>query len=500
MAPEVKPQVRAGCYCRISSDPEDKREGTQRQREDTAVMCEVNGWTPVGYYVDDDKSASNGQARPDWDRLLADIKAGKIDAVVVWNQDRGWRKMADLEDLRPLFASRGVKLATTNIGNIDFNNPDDVFRAQVSTALSEMEIAKMRVRQLRAARQRAQQGRPQWKKAFGYKPDTRTKGEDDGTRLIDRRQQRLVKAAYKAIVRGEEITAIAKAWNAAGVKGVNDKPWSPSTLSLFLRAPRNAGLRAHNDQIVMDEDGQPVKGMWEPLVDEELWRSAQAVLKRNEHGPKSVRKHQLTGVMRCGREGCNGRLAGNWVKQATGGAPGRPRAGEVKQPSGQVSHAIAYACKACHRVSVRAEHIEPLIIGALIKRLSRPDAVKLLRRKVYDPEEAEKLNAEEAILLGRLSEIAVERAKGLIDGVGYHRMTEIINADLAEIETRRQDQVKRRALDDIPLGTPDVADKVRGLSPDRLRKVIDVLMVITVAPVGKGGHTFHPDRVSLEWK
>jgi DNA invertase Pin-like site-specific DNA recombinase len=65
VANEAKPQIRAGCYCRISSDPDDKREGTQRQREDTGALCEVKDWTVAGYYVDDDRSASNGKDRPE---------------------------------------------------------------------------------------------------------------------------------------------------------------------------------------------------------------------------------------------------------------------------------------------------------------------------------------------------------------------------------------------------------------------------------------------------
>ncbi|WP_264000744.1 hypothetical protein [Mycobacterium intermedium] len=43
MATLPKQQVRAACYCRISSDPRDKREGVDRQREDTAALCEVKG-------------------------------------------------------------------------------------------------------------------------------------------------------------------------------------------------------------------------------------------------------------------------------------------------------------------------------------------------------------------------------------------------------------------------------------------------------------------------
>ncbi|GFG75890.1 recombinase family protein [Mycobacterium botniense] len=79
-----------GCYCRISSDPQDKRAGVERQRADTTALYEVKEWMPVGFYVDNDRSASNGKQRPRWDDLLADITAGKIDAIAAWDQDRGW--------------------------------------------------------------------------------------------------------------------------------------------------------------------------------------------------------------------------------------------------------------------------------------------------------------------------------------------------------------------------------------------------------------------------
>jgi hypothetical protein len=394
--------------------------------------------------------------------------------------------MHELEDLRKFFSSLGrpAKLATTGQGEIDLHSPTGVLMAQIKTAVSEHEIAMMRVRQLRAARQRAKQGRPKWKRAYGYVPDTRHKDDDDGTREINAKQQARVEAAYKAVVRGEKITHIANEWNKDESNyGFTGKPWSASTLSLFLRSPRNAGLREHNGEIVRGEDGKPVKATWDPLVDMELWRAAQTVLNGNAHGPKSVRKHLLTGVMRCGRDGCSGYLAGNWVMQANG-----------------TGHAITYTCKSCRGVSVRAEHVEPLVIGALIKRMSRPDAVKLLRKKVYDAEEAEQLNVQEAVLLARLKEIARERAKGLIDGVGYYEMAEIINADLAAIEQQRQDQECLRVTEGIPLGTDKVADAVEALPPDRLRKAIDLLAVVTVLPVGKGHKVFNHERVDIAWK
>jgi hypothetical protein len=79
-------------------------------------------------------------------------------------------------------------------------------------------------------------------------------------------------------------------------------------------------------------------------------------------------------------------------------------------------------------------------------------------------------------------------------------MRDIINGDLAAVERQRQDAERKRVLDDIPLGSDRVAAKLEALSGDRLRAVFDVVAVITIQPVGKGGHTFDPDRVDVVWK
>ena len=54
-------------------------------------------------------------------------------------------------------------------------------------------------------------------------------------------------------------------------------------------------LRAHNDEIVG-------KGDWPALVPESTWRAAQPKLNMPGCAPgrKSVRRHLLTGLMRCG--------------------------------------------------------------------------------------------------------------------------------------------------------------------------------------------------------
>ncbi|WP_231977626.1 recombinase family protein [Mycobacterium sp. E2989] len=466
----------------MSSDPTDKRAGVDRQRADTTALCEVKEWTPVGFYVDNDRSASNGKVRPEWERLLADIKAGKVDAIAAWDQDRGWRMMHELEELRKFFTGLGreIKLATTGQGEIDLYSPTGVLTAQIKTAVSEHEIAMMRVRQCRAARAKAESGRPQWKAAFGYERDTRPKERDDGTRKVNPKAQKLVQRAYDAVRDGSSLGDIARMFNDAGAYGLNGKPWTASTVSLFLRKPRNAGLRDHNGELVYDSDGKPVKGTWPALVDYDTWKAVQHKVSEPGRAPgrKSVSRHLLTGVLLCGKPGCGGYLSGYQSKSGVG----------------------AYRCKKCLGVAVRAADVEPLVYGIVAGRLAKPDAVDLLKAELHDEAEAEKLRTEENTLRARLNEIADERADGLLTGPQAKRATDRILDKLGVLERRQQDQERLRVLDGIPLGRPEVAGAIRTLSADRFRAVMALLLTVTVVPVGKGRHVFDPARVQVNWR
>jgi DNA invertase Pin-like site-specific DNA recombinase len=463
-----KPQVRAACYCRISSDPKDKREGVDRQREDTAALCELKDWQIAGVYIDNDRSASNGKKRPEWDRLLADIEAGKIDAVAAWDQDRVNRMMNDFVAYKKLFVKRGVLLATSNNGDIDLSTPSGVLTATIKTAVSEHEVSMMRIRQRRAARQRAEQGRPKWRKAFGYLD----MGGD--RREPDPRTAPLVAEGYRALLAGKSISDIARSLNAAGAYGLNGKPWSPTTLSIFLRKPRNAGLRAHNGEIVG-------AGNWPPLVDESTWRTAQSILNAPGRArPKTVRRHKLTGVLGCGK--CGHHLSGYWSTKKT----------------------LHYRCQQCHGVAVRSEHVEPLLMGIITGRLVKPDARDLLLAEIHDEAEAEAIRAELVELYAELQKIGIERGKRLLTGEQAKIASDLIAEDIANLEARQQDQERLRLFADIPIGTPEAAPAIEGLSADRLRAIIAVLATITVGPVGKGhranGERFDPERVHVDWR
>ena len=401
--------------------------------------------------------------------------------------------MAELEDLRKFFKTLGRKitLITTGQGVIDLYTPTGVMMAQIKTAVSEHEIAMMKVRQRRAAKGRALKGKPKWRRAFGYLPFEGRKEVDTGERHLDPKTAPLVAEAYTALIAGTSISDIARNLNAANAFGLNGKPWEPTTLSLFLRSPRNAGLRAHTHHDENDDEKMVTEivavGTWEPLVTQSTWRAAQDVLNAPGRAPgrKSVRRHLLTGVLICGK--CGHHLSGMQT----------------------MTKSVAYRCKSslgnngCGGVGVAAHHIEPLIYKILGERLAQSDAVDLLQAEALDEDESERIRAELKILYNdRDVNLPAERARRLITSVQLENMTAIINADIALLERQQTDQALVTMFTGIRLGTEEAITDVEDLTPERFRAVVGLMMHPVILPTGKGGHVFDPERLdkTVLWK
>ena len=433
-------------------------------------------------YQDNDKSASKfaKKPRPDYERMIADIEAGKIQAVVVYKADRLHRRPKEGEEFIDLAERRGVELATVT-GRFDLSTAEGRMMYRFFCMNSAYESEVKSERQLRAAQQKAQRGLPQWRNAFGYKRDGDVIGLDPETAP-------LVREAYAAIINGCALSDICRLFNDAGKTGLNGSAWTPTTVSLFLRAARNAGIRSHNDEIVRDKQGDPVKGVWPAIVDYETWQSAQHILSdiSRKPGRKSVTRHLLTGVLTCGK--CGHHLSGG-----------------SRQKDQRV-----YSCIKCRGVSIRAAHVEPLLYEIVAGRLAKGDAVDLLKSQIHDAAEADRVRGQLANFYAERQNIGLERAKGLLTGEQAQIATQYLNDQIAELERQQQDDERLRVFEDIPLGRPEVHDKIQQLPAGRYRAVLDVLMTITIKPVGKGQYQvvdartgrkgIIEDRVQIQWK
>jgi DNA invertase Pin-like site-specific DNA recombinase len=461
--------MRAAVYLRISSDPSGEQLGVTRQREDCERLCAEKGWEPVEY-VDNDVSASNGKHRPAYQQMLSDIEDGTVGAVVAWDLDRLHRRPIELERFMELADHHHIALATVS-GDVDLSTAQGRLVARLKGAVARHEVDQMKARQCRKARQNAEAGIPKWRRAFGYLEDTHQP---------DPQTAPLVKQAYNAILAGSSLGEICRTWNDAGARTLNGHLWTSPQMSNFLRKPRNCGLRSHGTEIV----GQ---GTWPGLVDEATWRAVQNILENPSRKPgrKTVQKHLLTGVLQCG----------NPTPKHFDGPCDHYLSGHIT-----LDGSMAYNCKKCRGVSVRAEHVEPLLYDLVVGRLAMPDAVDLLKAEIHDQAEAEQIREELNVLYEELEKIGVERGQRLLTGQQAKIASDLINADIAELEARQTDAERIRIFDGLKLGTPEVELGIRALSPDRFRAVLSVLAEITVAPVGKGHKVFKPGRVAVVWR
>ena len=73
----------AGIYCRLSSEDASDHESMSigNQREMLCDYVKRQGWEIGSVYIDDGYSGVNFQ-RPDFQRMIADIEAGKINLVI----------------------------------------------------------------------------------------------------------------------------------------------------------------------------------------------------------------------------------------------------------------------------------------------------------------------------------------------------------------------------------------------------------------------------------
>jgi len=115
-APSVKP-VRCAIYTRVSTDQglDQGFNSLDAQYDASSAYTKSQahaGWTLLKARYDDGGYSGGSTDRPDLQRLLDDIRARKIDVIVVYKVDRLTRSLADFAKLVELFDAHGVSFVS----------------------------------------------------------------------------------------------------------------------------------------------------------------------------------------------------------------------------------------------------------------------------------------------------------------------------------------------------------------------------------------------------
>ena len=158
-APSVKP-VRCAIYTRVSTehglDQEFNSLDAQYEAASAYIKSQAHaGWTLIRSRYDDGGYSGGSTERPDLQKLLNDIRARKIDVIVVYKVDRLTRSLADFAKLVELFDAHGVSFVSVTQ---QFNTTTSMGRLTLNVLLSfaqfEREVTSERIRDKIAASKR----------------------------------------------------------------------------------------------------------------------------------------------------------------------------------------------------------------------------------------------------------------------------------------------------------------------------------------------------------
>ncbi|MBR0283056.1 MAG: DUF4368 domain-containing protein [Oscillibacter sp.] len=339
-------------YERLSRDDELAGESNSivNQKRMLEEYAEQHGFSNISHYTDDGFSGGNFE-RPAWKRMIADIEAGKIGAVIAKDMSRVGREYLQTGYYTEIyFRQCGVRFiaVANNVDNADRNTQEF---APFLNIMLEWYLRDCSRKSYAALLARGNSGKPTTVNAiYGYKKDP----EDKCHWLIDEEAAPVVRRIFRLSVEGHGPQEIARilmndrverpschmARHGQGtLKSTADfstpYDWNSGTVRLILAKPEYMGhtvnFRAHKESY-KDKKATPrppeewkiFENTHEAIVDPETWRLAQRCRETVRRTDSVGVANPLTGLVYCadcGAKMYNHRNASTAIKKGKGVDP-----------------------------------------------------------------------------------------------------------------------------------------------------------------------------------
>jgi len=385
----------------------------------------------VDTYVDDGTSGTTDIERRDFQRMVQDMKCGRINCVIVKNLSRAFRNSANqghfLEEFIPLYNTRFISLYQPRIDT--FLDPEIVHSLEVSITgfMNEQYAYKTSADVRRTFKHKRENG--EFIGAFapyGYIKDP----EDKNALVIDEEAAQIVRDIFSwFITEGMSKAGIAKRLNEYGIlnpaaykrsKGFhyenphckyNDGLWSPATVTRMLQNPLYIGVmrqgrqrvisyKVHKRTAVPEDEWCIVENAVPAIIDKETFQAAQDLHKRDTRTAPGKREVYLfSGFVRC------------------------PDCGKGMARSVARGHTY-YQCRTyreksrdkCTKHSIRLDVLEKAVLAAVQKQIELVDSLSEIIEEINSAPvvhtESIRLNA---LLEQRTREL--EKVTGILDGL-----------------------------------------------------------------------------------
>ena len=233
---EDRPKLRMAAYCRVSTESDEQATSYEAQiAHYTDYIQRQPEWELAGIYADDGISGTNTKKKRDeFNRMIEDCDAGKIDLIITKSISRFARNTLDcLQYIRQLKDKNiPVFFEKENINTMDAKG-EVLITIMASLAQQESQSLSQNVKL--GISYRYQQGKVQInaKRFLGYDKD------EDGQLVINREQALIVKRIYREYLEGQSMNKIAQGLMDDGIlNGAGNERWHPSNICQILTKKR----------------------------------------------------------------------------------------------------------------------------------------------------------------------------------------------------------------------------------------------------------------------
>ena len=490
---------------RSAYNPDGTEDSTARQEDAIYAYVEQHKEGRIVAEYTDIASAYDEKAkRPEFENALDDLRAKRINGIIVWKLDRLTRRRNQMRRILTLLEDCGGRLVSV-VEGIDTADPNKrqitelVLNVYMSIAQGESEAESERVKLMHLDRARRGLVQPGGSRPYGFTDNRRSA-------LVDK-EVKVLHEAGRRVLNNEAPHAIARDLSNRKVPTVKGGThWHPEVLIGILVNPRMVAQREYEGTVYNVEGAASV-------FDVETWERIRAKLAppggRKASGiiPTRVDGRFLSGYAQCGdcshplrasskqRRGTRSRDPNEFSYQCRRRYDGGPRAG------------------ACGRVWITGTFADSEVTRQVVAWLSDHENIERLLLRSADPAEVEKIHTRVAELTEykhdlyrALAPTQAEIAKGI-----PKMPLEDYQERVTELEAERRAQLQRLAVtrEDEKLAAllevPDVAAEWDA-QPIRWRRTILKLVTasIVVEPRGKSEpgvipirRKFDPTRITV---
>jgi site-specific DNA recombinase len=263
-------KLRAVAYVRESTEEQGQGFSPDAQREGIRRFAPENTLELVGEYCDFHSGWRKSEARPEFQRLMADAAEGKFDVVLVFHTSRFARNQVEARRYKQLLRERlGIRvISVTQPMGEDHTDPSVFLAESIHEMFDEYYSVSLSFWTRSGLREKARQGHLVGSLPWGYV-------RDPATKIAAPHPERapLVLGIFERYATGQESDRTLAAWlNAKGARTTRGRLFSKDTVREMLCNAAYAGYVSG-----LRDKSRAIKGLHEPIVSDELFDRVQEV-------------------------------------------------------------------------------------------------------------------------------------------------------------------------------------------------------------------------------